>query len=106
MPESSRTFWLYQRGDVPVPWAMCIEKVWDRRKPRDALLTVMIYSEDIDNPMHCTTLYDLKFDTVSEYIEAIRNVLVMFTEVSKRDEVQIESNILEILTDNSLYNRR
>lgn len=106
MAESSRSFWIYQAESVPVPWAMCIEKVWDRRKPRDALLTVMIYSENIDNPMHCTTLYDLKFDTVNEYLEVIENALSSFTSVSKRDRTQLEVNLLDILTDNSLFNRR
>lgn len=106
MAESSRSFWIYQAESVPIPWAMCIEKVWDRRKPRDVLLTVMIYSEDVDNPMHCTTLYDLRFDTVREYVQAIAAELGKFCEVSEMDERQIESNILDILTDNSLFNRR
>lgn len=103
---ASRMFWIYQRRSNPVPWAICIEKDWDRRKPRDALLTVMIYSERVDNPMHCVTIYDMKHDEIGEYTDAIADAIREFDTVTEDDIQQIKITILDILTDNSLYNRR
>lgn len=39
--------WIYQERESDVPWALYVEREWLYRKPRDAIYTMRLYSENI-----------------------------------------------------------
>lgn len=92
-----RDYWLYQKRDTPVPWAIYFVKEYDRRKPAETMLDWTFYHEDIPTPTHSKSFVGLHYDTVSGYVDAITAEMAEYVSVTSQDYEQIERELYRIL---------
>ena len=92
-----RDYWVYQKRNVPVPWAIYFVKEYDRRKPEATMLDWTLYHEDIPTQTHSKTFSGLRFNTVSAYVDAITTEMVEFVEVTEQDYTQLLRDVERIL---------
>lgn len=71
--------WIYQDSDAACPWAVYIIKEYTPGCSfDDIVLDVTIYSEDIDNSEHMKAFLNWHHDTVSGYVEHLKNEILAF----------------------------
>ena len=83
-----REYWLYQKRDVPVPWALYIVKTYDKRY-RKTTVDWTIYHEDLPTKTHSKTFLGLHYATPKGYADAIVGEMVNYVEVTSQDYQQI-----------------
>ena len=97
---ASREYWIYQKRDVPTPWALWIGKTYDKRHPADTTLVFTLYHEDIPNPTHSVTSDDMPYGlSVRSYFAEAESLIREFLPVTGQDRVQLEREISRILFD-------
>ena len=95
-----KDYWVYQKREVQVPWALYIVKEYDRRYPQETTcLDFTLYHENIPNQTHSVSKVGLHYDTVSAYISDIALTItdesgMPFTSADKN---QLERELLFIL---------
>ena len=94
-----RDYWIYQKRDVPNPWAIYIVKEFDRRHPSATMLDYTLYSEDIDNATHSKSFVGLHYDNARGYVDAICCEINDFAEIVAQDKEQLHRSIERILLD-------
>lgn len=92
-----KDYWLYQKRDVPTPWAIYFVKEYDRRTPKSTVIDWTFYHEDIPTPTHSVSFVGLHYDTVKGYVDAITAEMVEYVSVEAQDYAQIEREIERIL---------
>lgn len=92
-----RDYWVYQKRDTPIPWALYIVKIYDRRKPAETMIDWTLYHEDIPTQTHSKTFSGLHYDTISGYADAITAEMVEYVSVTSQDHAQIENALYDIL---------
>lgn len=96
-----RDYWIYQKRNVAIPWALYVVKEYDRRYPSATCLDYTLYHEDIDKPTHCVSRVCVHYDTVSGYVSDIAETIMDNTplDFTHEDSEQLERSILNILKD-------
>lgn len=92
-----KDYWLYQKRDVPVPWALYIVKEYDRRYSDATLIDWTLYHEDIPTATHSKTFAGLHCDTVKGYADAITSEMCDYVSVHAADYEQIRRELERIL---------
>ena len=93
-----RDYWVYQKRNVAVPWAIYIVKSYTRERSWESTqLAMTIYSEDIPNEDHCMAFVGLQSKTVSGYVDMIAEQLSGFTTFTEYDRQQLEEELLDII---------
>lgn len=92
-----RDYWLYQRRNVPVPWAIYFVKEYDRRHPSATTIDWTLYHEDIPNQTHCVSFVGLHYDSIRGYADAILAEMTDYVSIEAQDREQIECEIERIL---------
>ena len=92
-----KDYWLYQKRDVPVPWALYIVKEYDRRKPEKTMIDWTLYHEDIPTQTHSKTFSGLRFGTIQGYVDAIAAEMADYVSVTPQDVDQIAREMERIL---------
>lgn len=97
-----KDYWIYQKREVQLPWALYIVKEFDRRYPQETTcLDFTLYHENIPNQAHSVSKIGLHYDTVSAYIS---DIALTITDESgmpftSADKDQLERELLRILKD-------
>lgn len=92
---ATREFWIYPRRFSPAPWAIHVVKEYDRRKPEATMIGWTLYHEDM--PTHYKTFTDWHFNSIRAYVDAIRDELAEYVEVTEQDYKQLERDIEQVL---------
>ena len=92
-----RDYWVYQKRDTPVPWALYIVKEYDKRKPALTTIDWTLYHEDIPTQTHSKSFVGLHYDTIPGYADAITAEMVEYVSVTSQDRAQIENALYDIL---------
>lgn len=93
-----KDFWLYQKRDVPSPWALYIVKEYDRKAGKRAtVLDYTFYHETIPNATHSTSKVGLHHDNVSDYVNDILETVSGYTTIDNQDYEQVTREIANIL---------
>lgn len=93
-----KDFWLYQKRDVPSPWALYIVKEYDRKAGKRAtVLDYTFYHESIPNATHSTSQIGLHHDSVSDYVNDILATVSEYTTIDNQDYEQVTREIANIL---------
>ena len=97
-----KDYWIYQKREVQMPWAIYIVKEYDKRYPHETVtLSFTLYHENIQNSAHSVSTVGLHYDTISSYISDIALIIIdeagmLFTNA---DQEQLERELLRILKD-------
>ena len=91
-----REYWLYQKRNVPVPWALYIVKSYDKRY-RKTTVDWTVYHEDLPTKTHSKSFFGLHYATPKGYADAIVSELVNFFEIEASDYQQIEREMERVL---------
>ena len=94
---SVREYWIYQKRNVHVPWAMLITKTYDRRDRNETIIDWTVYHEDIPTQTRSKSFIGLQFPTAEGYADAICSELEDIVTVSELDHAQILREIERIL---------
>ena len=74
-----KDYWIYQKRDVPVPWALYVIKEYNPGdKFKDVVLDVTIYSEQIENNDHMLSFLNWHYPTISSYVSRFANEIAKF----------------------------
>lgn len=93
-----RDYWIYQKRDVPYPWALYIVKEYDRMAGKRAtVLDFTFYHEAIPNATHSTSKIGLHHEMAIDYVNDILAVITDFTNVANEDVNQLTREISNIL---------
>lgn len=92
-----RDYWLYQKRDVPTPWAIYFVKEYDKRKPQETTIDWTFYHEDIPTPTHSKSFVGLHFDTIRAYVDAITAEMAQYVTITAQDYSQVERELNRIL---------
>lgn len=92
-----RDYWLYQKRDVPTPWAIYFVKEFDKRDASATCIDFTLYHEDIPTQLHSKSYVGLKHDTPQQYAHDITEKMREYVSVTVADELQIENEIRRIL---------
>lgn len=93
-----KDFWLYQKRDVPSPWALYIVKEYDRKAGKRAtVLDYTFYHENIPNATHSVSQIGLHHDSVSDYVNDILATVSEYTTIDNQDYEQVTREIANIL---------
>ena len=92
-----RDYWMYQKRDTPVPWAIYFVKEYDRRKPAETILDWTFYHEDIPTQTHSKSFVGLHYDTISGYVDAITAEMAEYVSITSQHYDQIERELYLIL---------
>ena len=98
-----KDYWIYQKRNVPVPWALYIVKEHERgkRKVGDVEFDMTVYHDGIDNDLHAKSYVGIKASRVSELANAITDFIGEATgeEIYNSDVAQVTEALLDILAD-------
>lgn len=97
-----RDYWIYQKRQVQIPWALYIVKEYDKRYPEIITLDYTLYHEDISNSAHSVSKVGLHFETISAYVDDILATLTdnaASAEFTSEDYKQLEKEIYFIMQD-------
>lgn len=92
-----KDYWLYQKRDVPCPWAIYFVKEYDKRKPAVTTIDWTLYHEDIPTPTHSKSFIGLHYDNVRGYVDAITAEMAEYASITSQDDAQIERELERIL---------
>ena len=92
-----KDYWIYQKRNVPMPWALYIVKEYDKRKPALTTIDWTLYHEDIPTQTHSKTFSGLHYDTIPGYADSITAEMVDYVSVTAQDREQIENALYDIL---------
>ena len=93
-----RDYWVYQKRDVPVPWALYVVKEFDKRyHPESITLDWTLYHEDIPTATRSKSIVGVHRDTVSGYVEALAEFMQEYVSVTDDDKEQLRRSIEDIL---------
>ncbi|MBR5434970.1 MAG: hypothetical protein IK117_11100 [Bacteroidales bacterium] len=101
-----KDFWLYQKRDVPSPWALYIVKEYDRKAGKEydrkagkraTVLDYTFYHENIPNATHSVSQIGLHHDSVSDYVNDILATVSEYTTIDNQDYEQVTREIANIL---------
>ena len=91
-----KDYWIYQRRDVPVPWAIYVVKEYDRRKPDATSLDLTLYSEDIQSSTHSRSFVNIKHTRIDDYVHDIVLKLGEFANVTLEDREQLRRALEDV----------
>lgn len=91
-----REYWLYQKRDVVVPWALYIVKTYDKRLKKTTI-DWTVYHEDLPTKTHSKSFYGLQYTNPIDYADAISYELANFFEIEVQDYTQIRREMERIL---------
>ena len=92
-----RDYWLYQKRDVPTPWAIYFVKEYDKRDASATCIDFTLYHEDIPTKLHSKSYVGLKYDTPEEYAREIVSIMRGYIDVHYDDYEQIVQELRRIL---------
>lgn len=92
-----RDYWLYQKRDVPTPWAIYFVKEYDKRDVSATCIDFTLYHEDIPTQLHSKSYVCLKHDTPEEYAVDIVEKMSEYVSVTDSDRAQIVQELRRIL---------
>lgn len=93
-----RDYWVYQKRDVAVPWALYIVKEFDKRAGKDAtMLSFTVYHEDIATPTHSVTHDSIHCESVSAYVRTFIELMSESVYLDDADQIQVKNAIEDIL---------
>ena len=92
-----RDYWLYQKRDVPTPWAIYFVKEYDKRDASTTCIDFTLYHEDIPTQLHSKSYVGLKHDTIEEYVNDICEKMSEYVSVNEDDHKQIYSELYRII---------
>ena len=92
-----KDYWVYQKRDIPVPWALYIVKEYDKRKPAETTIDWTLYHEDIPTPTHSKTFIGLHCDALLGYTNSIIAEMSDYVSIETQDYAQIEQAMERIL---------
>lgn len=98
-----KDYWVYQKCDVPVPWALYIVKEYERgkRKVGEVEFDVTVYHDGIDNDLHAKSFVGIKANTVSSLVSLFESKIKTATgdTILPEDHEQLTNSLLDILAD-------
>lgn len=95
-----RDYWIYQKRQVEVPWAIYIVKEYDKRKGISATcLDWTLYSEDIKNSAHSKSRVGIHAETIDGYVNELLGDIAEFATIHSDDTQQLNKSIENILLD-------
>ena len=94
-----KDYWIYQRRNVPTPWALYVVKEFDRRKPDATTIDFSFFHEDVPTATHSHSVVDLHYESTAWYVKQIVEVASMYVEVTDEDVNQLLQSIESILRD-------
>ena len=93
-----RDYWVYQKRQADVPWAIYIVKEYDKRKGLDAVvLDWTIYSENIELSTHSKSRVSVHANSIGEYVNELILDLVEISTIHDEDVQQLNRAIEDIL---------
>ena len=92
-----KDFWIYQKRDVPTPWALYVVKEYDKRYRTATTLDWTLYHEDIPNQLHQKSFVGLHAETVKGYVDAIAADMADYVSVETSDYAQLQREVERIL---------
>ena len=93
-----KDYWVYQKRNVPVPWALYIVKEYDRRyHPETVTLDFTLYHDDIPTQTKSKSFINIHENTLSGYVERFVTEMIEFVEISSEDYEQLKRSIEDIL---------
>ena len=93
-----KDYWVYQKRDVPTPWALYIVKEYDKRyHPEMTTLDFTIYHEDIPTQTHSKSFINIHEPTVSGYVERFVTEMIEYVQITSEDYEQLKRSIEDIL---------
>lgn len=93
-----KDYWVYQKRDIPTPWALYIVKEWDKRKPSETtVLDFTLYHEDIPSPTHSISIEGIHSETVSGFVDECADFIAQHVGVTKEDKEQLRYSIENIV---------
>ena len=92
-----KDYWVYQKRDTPVPWALYIVKEYDKRKPAETTLDWTFYHEDIPTPTHSKSFVGLHCDSIVDYANAFIAEMSDYVSIDAQDYAQIEQAMERVL---------
>lgn len=93
-----RDYWIYQKRNVAVPWAIYVVKEYTRQKSWDTTyLDVTIYSEDIPTETHSVSFVGWQSPKIAGYVDMIAEQISGFAEFNEYDRQQLEDALLDII---------
>ena len=95
-----RDYWLYQKRDVPTPWAIYFVKEYNKRDASATCIDFTLYHEDIPTQLHSKSYVGLKHDTIDGYTDDICEKMREYVSVNEDDRKQISGELYRILAVN------
>lgn len=92
-----RDYWIYQKRDVPCPWAIYIVKEYDRRKLENTMIDFTFYHENVPNSLHAKSFVGLRHETIAGYVNDIECEILEFVSVHAQDHDQLMTEMARIL---------
>lgn len=92
-----RDYWIYQKRNVFVPWALYIVKEYDRTKPEKTTIDFTFYHEEIPTQTHSKSFVGFHCATPREYADAITAEMAEFVSVNSQDYNQVLTELIRIL---------
>ena len=95
-----RDYWVYQKRQADVPWALYIVKEYDKRKGMSAtVLDWTIYSENIELSTHSKSRVGVHEKSIEGYVNELICDLVEISTITDEDVRQLNKAIEDILLD-------
>ena len=89
-----QTWWIYQGGNVPEPWAIHLTARKERRRIR---ADTEIYADWLTNPSKRFLIADMSIVRTASWIDTIGHVLAAYDHpLTERDREQLEWNLKEL----------
>ena len=92
-----KDYWIYQKRNVPTPWALYVVKEYDKRKPGMTTLDFTLYHEDVPNQLHAKSFIGLHYDSTGGYVNAVLAEIAEYTTINAQDKDQLYKSIEDIL---------
>lgn len=93
-----RDYWVYQKRDVPTPWAIYFVKEYDKRRYNETVcIDYTFYHENVPNPTHSVSFVGLHYDTIKGYADEIAITILEYAGIDNQDYEQIERAIEDII---------
>lgn len=92
-----KDYWLYQKRDVPTPWAIYFVKEYDRRDPDATQIDYTFYHEDVPSNAHSKSYVGLHHLTPRGYADEIVAEISDYVSIASEDYDQILKELERIL---------
>lgn len=92
-----KSFWAYQKRADKTPWVINAILEFPRGHREKAAITFDIYSDKIDNSVHCTRINKRRYMYLDDAIGALIDVINAYSIITKEDELQLQEFVTHIL---------